>query len=70
LFYANAVLMARYTWDETLRILSCRPFHNWAAHACESLRYFATGHDDEVDTYEPSKPAMLDFDAYTFNRGR
>ena len=39
-------------------------------NACDSRRYFATGHDDEVDTYETSKPAVPDFDAYTFNRGR
>jgi len=55
----------RYTWDETLQIFSRRPFHNWAAHACDSLRNFATGHDDELDDYKPPPPSELHFSPFT-----
>jgi hypothetical protein len=65
---AEALQDYRYTWDETLRIFSHRPFHNWAAHACDSLRYFAIGHDDELDDYKPPEPTQLYFNVFTYGK--
>jgi hypothetical protein len=39
----------RYTWDETLRIFSRRPFHSWSSHACDALRMFATTNTTPLD---------------------
>jgi phage terminase large subunit len=59
-----------FKWSDTLRDFSREPVHNWASHPSDALRYFVTGRDDDLGDYEPSKPAILNFDVYTFNKGR
>lgn len=54
-----------YSWDETLRIFSKRPFHSWSSHGADALRTFATGYDELPDSYAPRPPVVTAFDPYT-----
>jgi hypothetical protein len=58
----------RYTWDDTLRIFSRRPFHNWSSHGCDALRTFAVGreewrrHESKGEEYAETKFDVRNYD--------
>ena len=58
----EGLLDYRYTWDETLRIFSKRPFHAWSPRACDSLRMFATSDLDTDGDHTEPPPTETRFD--------
>ena len=39
-----ALLSYQKTWNEKLRTFSSLPYHNWATHSADAMRYLAVGH--------------------------
>jgi phage terminase large subunit len=66
----DALERYKYEWNPDLQVFSMKPEHSKYSHAADALRTFAVGYQEEPDEDEQSQPAVLDFNVFTYNKGR
>lgn len=56
----DALASYQKIWDDLKQCFADSPFHNWASHPCDMLRYYAVGVREDT-TYQPATKAIANF---------
>jgi hypothetical protein len=64
----NAARSYRYEWDDKKQSFAKKPFHDWASHGCDMMRYGVCGYIPEMRQPMPQSAVGMDFNPLNYER--